>query len=141
MDWPNLRLCQPRLAYLYLVLALQHSASKMPIHLLASAVFGGVSFSPFVIPTFKVLSLLCFIWLLKRYFGGSSNMSERLMHSKVVMITVFEVNIPLKVKLMDIGWDVRCRCDRCSATCESRRPDNSSHPACALRSFSRGLYR
>lgn len=59
----------------------------MPIHILASAVFEGVSLLPFVIPFLKTLPLLFSIWLLKWYFGGASNTSERLMHSKVIMIT------------------------------------------------------
>ena len=66
--------------------------SKMPIHILASAIFDGVSLLPFVIPLVKVLPPLFLIWLLKMYFGGASNNSERLMHSKVVMITVFETH-------------------------------------------------
>lgn len=59
----------------------------MPIHILASAVFEGVYFLPFVIPLLKILPLLFSTWLLKKYFGGASNTSERLMHSKVIMIT------------------------------------------------------
>ena len=64
----------------------------MPIHILASAVFEGVSLFPFVIPLFKLLPLLFSIWLLKMYFGGASSTSERLMHSKIVMITVIEAH-------------------------------------------------
>ena len=62
----------------------------MPIHILASAVFEGVTVLPFVIPLLKILIVLLSIWLLKVYFGGASNTSERLMHSKVIMITVLE---------------------------------------------------
>ncbi len=62
----------------------------MPIHILASVVFEGVPFLPFVIPLLKALALLLLTWLLKIYFGGASNTSERLMHSKVIMITVFD---------------------------------------------------
>ena len=62
----------------------------MPIHILASAVFEGIPFSPFVIPLLKTLPLLFLTWLLKIYFGGASNTSERLMHSKVIMITVID---------------------------------------------------
>lgn len=60
----------------------------MPIHILASVVFEAVSILRFVAPLLKVLPLLFSIWLLKFYFGGSSNTSKRLMHSKVIMITV-----------------------------------------------------
>ena len=74
----------------------------MPIHILASAVFEGVFFLPFVIPLLKVLFLLSSIWLLKIYFGGANNTSERLMHSKVIMITVNEVYF----LLMSVADDV-----------------------------------
>lgn len=67
----------------------------MPIHILASAVFEGVYLLPFVVPLLKVSSLLVLIWLLKIYFGGGSNTSERLMHSKVIMITVVEPHVSL----------------------------------------------
>lgn len=62
----------------------------MPIHMLASAIFEGASLLPFVVPLLKTLLLLFSVWLLKLYFGGGSNTSERLMHSKVIMITVLE---------------------------------------------------
>ena len=62
----------------------------MPMHILASALFEGVSLLPFVITLLKIVPLLCLVWLLKTYFAGARNISERLMHSKVVMITVFE---------------------------------------------------
>lgn len=61
----------------------------MPIHMLASAIFEGASLLPFVVPLLKILPTLLSVWLLKMYFGGASNTSERLMHSKVIMITVF----------------------------------------------------
>ena len=64
----------------------------MPIHILASAVFEGVTLLPFVISLLKILPVLLSIWLLKVYFGGASNSSERLMHSKVIMITVLRLN-------------------------------------------------
>ena len=74
------------------MVALQHKASKMPIHILASALFEGVYLLPFAITLLKSVPLLCLIWLLKTYFAGARNTSERLMHSKVVMITVFEAH-------------------------------------------------
>lgn len=74
----------------------------MPIHILASAVFEGVFFLPLVIRLLKVVLLLFSIWLLKIYFGGANNTSERLMHSKVIMITVFEVYF----LLMSVADDV-----------------------------------
>lgn len=62
----------------------------MPIHILASVVFEGASLLPYVIPVLKAIAPLFSVWLLKTYFGGGRNTSERLMHSKVIMITVIE---------------------------------------------------
>ena len=70
----------------------RHLALKMPIHMLASAVFEGASLLPFVVPLLKILPVLFLVWLLKMYFGGASNTSERLMHSKVIMITVIDID-------------------------------------------------
>ena len=67
----------------------------MPIHMLGSALFGEVSLIPFAVPLLKFVVLLFLIWLLKTYFGGGRNTSERLMHSKVVMITVYEAHFSL----------------------------------------------
>ena len=60
----------------------------MPLPLLADAIFKGISSIPFAIPVLKTLPWLVLVYLLKYYFGGASNTSERLMHSKVIMITV-----------------------------------------------------
>ncbi len=62
--------------------------SEMPIPILAEAIFNGVSSIPFATPILKTAPWLILIYLLKTYFGGASNTSERLMHSKVVVITV-----------------------------------------------------
>ena len=60
----------------------------MPIPLLGDLLFKGVYSVPFAVPVLKTLPWLILIYLLKLYFGGASNTSERLMHSKVIMITV-----------------------------------------------------
>jgi hypothetical protein len=60
----------------------------MPLPLLAEVFFKGISAVPFAIPILKVLPWIALIIILKLYFGGASNSSERLMHSKVVMVTV-----------------------------------------------------
>ncbi|KAK2785816.1 hypothetical protein FQN52_008231 [Onygenales sp. PD_12] len=59
----------------------------MPIHIIAQGFLEGVSSIPYAIPILKVAPWVGGIVLLKRYFGGTKNTSERLMHSKVVMIT------------------------------------------------------
>ena len=60
----------------------------MPIPILADAIFKGVSSIPFAVSILKTLPWLVLIYVLKSYFGGASNTSERVMHSKVVLITV-----------------------------------------------------
>ena len=61
---------------------------EMPLPLLADAIFVGISSIPFAVPVLKTVPWLLALYLLKWYFGGARNTSERLMHSKVIMITV-----------------------------------------------------
>ena len=63
----------------------------MPVPLLADVIFRGVDAIPFAVPILKALPWVALIWTLKWYFGGANNASERLMHSKVVMMTVREI--------------------------------------------------
>lgn len=60
----------------------------MPIPLLGDLVFKGVHSVPFAVPILKTLPCLLIVYLLKIYFGGARNTSERLMRSKIIMITV-----------------------------------------------------
>ncbi|KAL9639564.1 MAG: hypothetical protein Q9164_000841 [Protoblastenia rupestris] len=59
----------------------------MPIPILADIASRGIGNLPFVLPILKALPLFVVLWLLKQFFGGANNTSERLMRSKVVMIT------------------------------------------------------
>ncbi|KAI9822809.1 MAG: hypothetical protein M1826_000388 [Phylliscum demangeonii] len=59
----------------------------MPLPIIAEVIFHGLSAVPFARPALKTVPWLLLIYLLKRYFGGATNRSERLMHSKVVMMT------------------------------------------------------
>ena len=67
----------------------------MPVPLLAEVAFGGLSRVPWVYTVLKTAPWLVALYLLKVYFGGARNRSERLMHSKVVMITVGARQHPL----------------------------------------------
>ncbi len=60
----------------------------MPIPILAEVAQKGVSSIPYVVPALKILPWLVLVCIAKWYFGGASNTSERLMKSKVVLITV-----------------------------------------------------
>ncbi|KAF2189606.1 oxidoreductase-like protein [Zopfia rhizophila CBS 207.26] len=59
----------------------------MPLHILAQGIFEGISSIPFGWTAVKVLPCLFLLYVLKWYFNGVANTSERNMHSKVVMIT------------------------------------------------------
>ncbi|OJD17596.1 hypothetical protein ACJ73_08786 [Blastomyces percursus] len=59
----------------------------MPVPFLAHWAAEGVSGIPYALTALKAAVVLAIIVLLKRYFGGTRNSAERLMHSKVVMIT------------------------------------------------------
>ncbi|KAF2230090.1 NAD(P)-binding protein [Viridothelium virens] len=59
----------------------------MAIYIAIQAFFDGIGSIPFAIPILKTLPWLVGIYLLKWFFGGARNTSERNMHSKVVMIT------------------------------------------------------
>ncbi|KAL8942276.1 MAG: hypothetical protein Q9216_001749 [Gyalolechia sp. 2 TL-2023] len=59
----------------------------MPIPILTEVANNGVSTIPYVVPTLKVLPWLVLVYVLKWYFGGATTSSERLMKSKVVMVT------------------------------------------------------
>lgn len=52
---------------------------------------GGFLDVPYVWATLKTIPWLVLVYILKIYFGGARNTSERDMHSKVVMITVCPV--------------------------------------------------
>lgn len=60
----------------------------MPINILASAFNEGLDSIPLGWTVVKVAPVLALLYLLKWYFNGSVNRSERNMHSKVVMVTV-----------------------------------------------------
>lgn len=69
----------------------------MPIPLITQGVTEGLSSIPWVYPILKVVPWVLLVAALKFYFGGARNGSERLMHSKVVMITVWS-HCPEKMK-------------------------------------------
>ena len=60
----------------------------MPIPLLAEGFGKGISGVPYVWTIVQTAAIVGVIVLLKRYFGGARCRSERVMHGKVVMVTV-----------------------------------------------------
>jgi hypothetical protein len=61
---------------------------KMPVNILATASSEGLGAIPYGWTIVKVAPVLALLYLLKWYFNGATNRSERNMHSKVVMVTV-----------------------------------------------------
>jgi hypothetical protein len=60
----------------------------MPIPLLAEGFGRGLSNIPYAWTAIQGAVLIAIITLLKQYFGGATCRSERVMHGKVVMVTV-----------------------------------------------------
>jgi hypothetical protein len=60
----------------------------MPVPLLAEGLGRGISGIPYAWTVIKSLPWLAVIYLLKLYFGGAKCRSERVMHGKVVLVTV-----------------------------------------------------
>lgn len=60
----------------------------MPIPLLAEGFGRGVTNIPYLWPVVQAAVAIGIVVLLKYYFGGARCRSERVMHGKVVMVTV-----------------------------------------------------
>lgn len=60
----------------------------MPVYIALQGVLDGLSSIPQGHNALKAGAWLLVLAALKRYFGGARNASERLMHGKVVMMTV-----------------------------------------------------
>jgi len=60
----------------------------MALYILQQAFEGGLASVPFLKPLVKLLPWLLLLWIIKWFFAGLMNKSERNMHSKVVLVTV-----------------------------------------------------
>lgn len=60
----------------------------MPIPIVSKVFGDGLDSVPWVLPLLKTAPGLAVLYLVKAYFSGASNGSERSMHGKVVMVTV-----------------------------------------------------
>jgi hypothetical protein len=60
----------------------------MPVPILAELSDRGITAIPYFWDTLKLIPWLAVLYLLKVYFSGAKCRAERLMHGKVVMITV-----------------------------------------------------
>lgn len=60
----------------------------MPIPLLAEGFGRGITNIPYIWTAAKVVAGIALVYLLKSYFGGASCRAERVMHGRVIMVTV-----------------------------------------------------
>lgn len=74
-----------------LTLFLSQFRPKMPIPLILKGATEGLSSIPYIYTILKIVPWVLLVGVLKFYFGGARNQSERLMHSKVVMVTVWAI--------------------------------------------------
>lgn len=109
----------------------------MPLPLIAEGVFGGWRAIPYIGLVLKVAPWLVLIFILKRWFGGARNKSERLLHSKVVMITVHPPYRYIYLVLTASGRHVRHWRRRSSRPSSEGRPDRFTHSPRSLRPFPR----
>jgi hypothetical protein len=114
----------------------------MPIPLIAEAFYGGVDGIPFLVPALKLAPWIILITAIKLYFGGTSNSSERVMHSKVVMITVRPLT-PAYVEHYSprVGRNIWRRRIHSPKPRNPRRSNHPPHPRPSYRSLLSRLYR
>lgn len=62
--------------------------TNMVVPLIAQGFWGGLSTIPYAYTVLKTIPWIALVILLKVYFEGSKNRSERVMHGKVVIVTV-----------------------------------------------------
>ena len=103
----------------------------MPIPLVAEVLDGGLAKIPYAYTILKTIPWIVLIYLLKLYFGGTSNRSERVLHSKVIMMTVCSPwnGKYFNVTKLNIGRNFRNRSSNSTGTGFSRCAIDSSNPA------------
>ena len=117
--------------------------NAMPLHIAGTALYGGIDNVPYLWTAIKVAACIGLAYLVKAFFSGTSNTSERNMHGKVVMVTVrrhraHNTGRPLTER--SGRHQRRWRRSR-SRTGFTRRSDNPPHATRPLRSFHRRLHR
>jgi hypothetical protein len=83
----------------------------MPIGILHQGFTEGLESIPYGWPIVKVASVFGVLYLLKWFFNGATNYSERNMHSKVIMVTVSSGYFCMRAILIhSTGRHIRHRC-------------------------------
>ncbi|KAF1821710.1 NAD(P)-binding protein [Dissoconium aciculare CBS 342.82] len=59
----------------------------MPVYIALQAIFEGIDSIPYIWPIIKTIPWIVLLWILKVFFSGASNLAERKMHGKVVLVT------------------------------------------------------
>ena len=66
----------------------------MPVYIAVQALADGIDSIPYIWPILKTIPWLGALYLIKLFFSGASNGSERNMHAKVVLVTVRASHYP-----------------------------------------------
>lgn len=74
----------------------------MPIPLLSQIFYEGLYSVPFAPTILRFAPWALLVFVLRWYFGGSKNGNERVMHGKVIMVTVGLVAQDQRVQLANI---------------------------------------
>lgn len=116
-----------------------HFPHAMAIYIAVQALFDGIESIPWIWPLLKTAPWLFFLWLLKTFFQGAKNTSERQMHGKVVLVTVRTVICWRWTGLLsdwsNIGRHIRRRGSDSSITGNTRRTGCPPHTARSQRSL------
>ncbi|KJX97841.1 short chain dehydrogenase/reductase family Oxidoreductase like protein [Zymoseptoria brevis] len=59
----------------------------MPVYIALQAIFEGIGSIPYIWPILKTVPWIALLWVLKTFFSGATNLSERNMHGKVILVT------------------------------------------------------
>ena len=100
----------------------------MPIPIIATGLREGISAIPHVWTFLRIAPWVLALVALKYYFEGASNRSERMMRSKVIMVTVSLPHQPHLTQTNKLGRHFGHRRRSSPRTSNARRPSNPPNP-------------
>lgn len=124
-----------------------HPYLNMPIPIIAQAIRDGISSIPYAWTFIRIAPWVLIFAALKYYFEGARNRSERMMRSKVVMVTVRHFSLAVQPisqankKSKPLGWNLRDRRRSSPGARNSRRSSYPPYPPTTLRSLPLRIHR
>ena len=77
----------PQLSGVIYISPLRALSTSMAVYIIKTALIDGVGSVPYLWELIKIIPIFLLLWLLKQFFSGASNTSERNMHGKVIVVT------------------------------------------------------